>query len=146
MRNSFFVVAFLAISMWFTSVAFASDDFTLQPGWNTFSTPKVLSGISYSNGSGAGLAFYKIEGGAWSSVAATTTNIKPLEGFLVQNTNTGAVTVTLDYKTNLTPSEMLFQKSLSAGWNFLGISSTTSPFASIGSTPTMSVDFTRTAA
>ena len=51
----------------------------------------------------------------------------------------------LDYATNLAPSDMLFQKTLSAGWNFVGISTETSPFTNIGSNAAMSVDFTRTA-
>lgn len=39
---------------------------------------------------------------------------------------------------------MLFQKTLSAGWNFVGVTTEATPFASIGSNATMSVDFTRT--
>ncbi len=39
---------------------------------------------------------------------------------------------------------MLFQKTLSAGWNFVGISTDITPFGGIGSNASMSVDFTRT--
>jgi hypothetical protein len=70
-----FAVIILSVSTVFA----ASKTVTLYPGWNTFSTPKVLASISFSNGSGAGLSFYKLSGGAWSSVTANVTNIKPLE-------------------------------------------------------------------
>lgn len=63
---------------------------------------------------------------------------------MVLNANTGSVTVSLTYKSDLTPSQMLFSKNLSAGWNLLGITSITNPFSTIGNNPTMSVDFTRT--
>lgn len=144
-KLSYIVTIFVAMVFLSVSTTFASSKVvTLQPGWNTFSTPKVLSAITFSNGNGAGLLFYKLDNGNWSSIQANTTNIKPLEGFVVNNTNTGSVQVGLDYATNLAPAEMLFQKVLSAGWNMLGITSITNPFTTMGTNATMSVDFTRT--
>lgn len=99
---------------------------TLASGWNVFSTPKLLSGIGFSNG-GTGVSFYKMEGGSWTgtTTAANTTNVKPLEGFLINNTTGSSVTMYLSYSTGtLSAGQKIFTKSLSAGWNILGVAHT----------------------
>jgi hypothetical protein len=96
---------------------------TLTSGWNVFSTPKLLSGIGFSNG-GTGISFYQLEGGSWTgtTIAANTTNIKPLEGFLINNTTDASVSLYLSYTTGtLSAGQKIFTKSLSTGWNVLGV-------------------------
>jgi hypothetical protein len=99
---------------------------TLTSGWNVFSTPKLLSGIGFSNG-GTGLSFYQLEGGTWTgtTIAANTTNVKPLEGFLINNTTSSSVTMNLSYTTGtLSAGQKIFTKSVTAGWNILGVADT----------------------
>jgi len=95
---------------------------TLESGWNVFSTPRQLNSIEFSNG-GIGITFSKLEGGAYSgnTTPATIANIKPLEGFLVNNTSGDVVYVYLDYKKGLTSGQRLFTKVLDAGWNIVGV-------------------------
>lgn len=121
---------------------------TLKSGWNVFSTPQVLSSISFSNWTAVWLSFYKLEGWIWAGTTVTpnTTNIKPLEWFIVYNANSSSVQAYLTYSTGLTPAQKIFQKSLSAGWNVVWISTTTAPLTTIGSAATASVDFTNGAA
>lgn len=117
---------------------------TLKSGWNVFSTPQVLSSLSFSNGTAAWLSFYKLEGWVWAGTTVTpnTTNIKPLEGFIVYNSNSSSVQAYLTYSTGLTPAQKIFQKSLSAGWNVVWITTTSAPLTTIGTPATASVDFT----
>jgi hypothetical protein len=133
------------VSTWSVITTWTVDKtITLKSGWNVLSTPQVLSSIAFSNGTAVGLSFYKLEGWVWAgtTIVPNTTNIKPLEGFLVYNSNAGEIQTYLTYSTGLTPVQKIFQKSLSSGWNVLGVTTTTSPYSTIGSTATSSVDFT----
>ena len=96
---------------------------TLTNGWNVFSTPRTLSGIGFSN-NGTGINFYQLQAGSWTgtTVAANTTNVKPLEGFLINNTTGSSVTMDLSYYVGtLSAGQKIFTKSLSAGWNVVGV-------------------------
>lgn len=114
----------------------------LTPGWNVISTPKVLSWISFSN-SWVGVSFYKLAWSTWQSVIPNVENINPLEWFVVNNSNTWNVVMNLIYKINVSPMEVLFQKTLNLGWNLVWISTISNPFASIWSNAVISVDFTK---
>lgn len=116
---------------------------TLNPGWNTFSTPKVLANISFQSW-GTGLYFYSLSSTGWSIVNPNISTIKPLEWYIINNTNTGSSDISLSYKTNLSPLEMIFQKTLHSGWNIVGITTNTNPFTSITSSVWMGLDFTKT--
>ncbi len=116
---------------------------TLSPGWNTFSTPKVLDNLTFQSG-GTGLFFYSLSSTWWSIVNPNITTIKPLEWYIVNNSNSGTRDISLSYKTNLSPLEMIFQKSLHSGWNIVGITSNSNPFTSINSNVWMGLDFTKT--
>ena len=112
-------------SAWnFTTVPGANVENTLifEPGWNVFSTPRLLESINFSNG-GTNLSFYKLEGGQWNDTTtpATTANIQPLEGFLVNNASGDNIYVYLDYKAELTAGQKLFTDTLDAGWNIVGV-------------------------
>ena len=133
------VFCFSGSSTWATSFSTSSatdTTITLKSGWNTFSTPKVLDSITFQSG-GVGLYFYALTATGWQMINPSTTTIRPLEGFMVNNLNTADTQVSLSYKTNLSPMELLFQKSLFAGWNIVGITNTSNPFGSIGSSITM---------
>ena len=97
----------------------------LAPGWNVVSTPWALSSITYSNG-WWGLSFFKLEGGQWQSVVWDTTNIKPLVGFLVNNSNSEEVIMSLHYSPQ-TPMWALLTNYVTKWWNLLWITSTTNP-------------------
>lgn len=127
-----------------TSSVFAADKVVvLTPySWSTFSTPKVLSDISIDNG-GAWIYFYTLSGWTWQSVEVGTGTIKPLEWYMVYNSNSYNLNLNLTFKQWVTPTEWLFSKNLNAGWNLLWISSIVNPFSSIWSNTTMAIDFTK---
>ncbi len=113
---------------------------TLAPGWNVGSTPAILSSLSFSNG-GNGISFSKLVNEKRQTVSATTENIKPLEWFMVNNSNTSAVTLTMQYKAGVSVTESLLKSDLNQGRNLLGITTTDHPFAHLTGA-SMSVDFT----
>ena len=110
-----------------------AQDIQLNPGWNAVSTPAYLSDLTFSNG-WEWISFTTLKDWSWISVPATIDNIKPLDGFMVYNSNSSTVTLTLDYKTNPTPAESIWQKTLSRWWNLLGITITDDPFNGIDAT------------
>ncbi len=137
----------LGIFLFFiTSSVFASDKvITLKGnGWSTFSTPKILSDISFSNTTWAWLSFYTLNNWTWQSVTVWTGTIKPLEWYMVYNSNPSNINIDLTYKQWITPQEALFTKNLKAWWNLLWVTSENTPFTTIWSNATMSVDFSDT--
>lgn len=110
-----------------------AQDIQLNPGWNAVSTPAYLSNLTFSNG-WEWISFITLKDWSWISVPATVDNIKPLDGFMVYNANSSTVTLTLDYKTNPTPAESIWQKQLSRWWNLLWITTTDDPFNGIDAT------------
>lgn len=114
---------------------------TLMPWWNVASTPKLLSWITFSN-SWVGISFYTLVWSSWTSVIPTVQTIVPLEGFVVNNSTTESVSMCLIYKTNVSPMEALFQKTLNLWRNILWITTITDPFAYID-WAVRSIDFTK---
>jgi len=139
MKKIIYLFLFLITILWFS---FADKIIVLTPWWNVVSTPNLLSWVDFSN-EGAWVSFYSLVWGSWVSVIPTATTIVPLEWYVVNNSNTWNVSMSLIYKTNVSPMEILFQKTLNIGWNFLWITTETSPFSNIGDSATMSVDFTK---
>ncbi len=115
----------------------------LKSGWNTFSTPKVLDSMSFQSW-GIGLFFYGLTSTWWQVVVPDSHTIKPLDGYLINNINLDDSSIRLSYKTWLSPMDMIFQKSLHAGWNLIWITTLINPFSTIGTNASMSVDFTTT--
>lgn len=107
-----------------------AQDIQLKPGWTAVSTPVVLESLSFSNG-WEWISFVTVNGWNWETVPATVNNIKPLNGFMVYNTNSSTVTLTLDYKDNPTPAESLLQKTLNPWWNLIWVVWTEDPFSDI---------------
>lgn len=107
-----------------------AQDIQLKPGWTAVSTPVVLESLSFSNG-WEWISFVTVNGWNWKTVPATVNNVKPLNGFMVYNTNSSTVTLTLDYKDNPTPAESLLQKTLNPWWNLVWVVWTEDPFSDI---------------
>jgi len=114
---------------------------TLTPWWNVVSTPALLSNISFSNW-GDGISFSKLESGLRVSIVPNIETLKPLEWFLVENTNSSDVDMTLIYSDNVSPTEAIFQKNLDLWRNFLGITTNVNPFNNIVWSVNMTMDFT----
>ena len=118
---------------------------TLRPWLNTFSTPAIIKSISFSNG-WSNISFAKME--KWERKAMTVNNsnvrtiVKPLEWYIIRNSNTNDVTMTIEYDTDNSDS-LTLSKNLNAWWNFLWITTTNNPFNNIASTTaTMILDLT----
>lgn len=136
-------LSILGLLVWFVGAYSHASQMTviLRPGWNVFSTPALLSNISFSNW-WDGVSFLKLENGQWVSVIANTWELIPLEWFLVENTNNSDVEVTLIYDDNVPPTNTIFQKNLNLWWNFLGITTNVNPFNNIVWNVNMTIDFT----
>ena len=139
-RFIFCVLVFLCMGL---SITFADSPYkniTLYPWWNVVSTPAILSSIEFLDGE-SWISFSKMENGTRINVPANATNIKPLEWYLVNNSNNTNKLITLMYKTWVTPAESMLQKTLHLWWNLLWITTVNNPFSHI-SWANMSVDFT----
>lgn len=122
-----------------TEASSSSQVITLSPWWNVMSTPAVLSSLEFSNG-WEWISFSTLKEWSWVSVAATTNNIKPLDGFLVYNSNNNDVSLTLNFKESASPSDKIFQKDLELWWNLVWITTTQDPLKTIS--PVMEIDVT----
>lgn len=120
MKKLFFLI-WLAMLLWqpFFTNADWFKTITLAPWWNVVSTPWILSNITYSNGWGW-LSFFKLSWGSWQSVAWNITNIKPLQWFLVNNSNNSNVIMSLIYSPQSVMGSTL-TNNVTAWWNLLGI-------------------------
>jgi len=135
------LLALLALLWTIWTYSFADTTWmtiTLTPWWNVISTPALLSNVSFSNGWN-GITFSKLESWQWVSVVPNTSELIPLEGFLVRNTNNSTVDMTLSFR-DTTPSEDMLSKNITAWWNLLWITTLNDPFYSI--TPKLYLDFT----
>lgn len=140
MKKLFLSLMLLVAFYW---ISLANKTITLSPGWNVVSTPKILSGINFSNG-GVGVSFYGLSWSSWNTIIPTVQTIKPLEWFVVNNSTTWDVIMSLIYKTNVNPMETLFQKTLNLWWNLIWITDEIDPLSNINNA-VMSVDFTNSA-
>ena len=119
---------------------------TLKPWLNSFSTPAVVESISFSNG-WDNISFAKMVNWKRTPVTFTDSNVKsvirPLDGFIVRNSNSEDVTMTIVYDTDIDINDALPQKQLDAWWNFLWITKTVSPFETVANAVVKDViDFT----
>ena len=123
-----------------------STKITLKPWLNTFSTPAVVDSISFSNGWDS-ISFAKMVNWKRTPVTFTDSNVKsvirPLDGFIVRNSNSEDVTMTIVYDADIDIDDALPQKQLDAWWNFLWITKTVSPFETVANAVVKDViDFT----
>ena len=118
---------------------------TLKPWLNTFSTPAILKSVQFSNWWN-NITFAKMEKGKWSPITLNNNNInvtiKPLDWYLIRNSNIIDVVMKIEYDTD-NSNLLLLSKDLDAGWNFLWITKTNNPFGDIANaTATMILDLT----
>lgn len=114
---------------------------TLYHGRNVVSTTAILHSIEFSNW-WEWISFSKLNNWQRTTVPVTIDNIKPLEWFMVYNSNTGDINMTFNYKTDVSPTEAILQKNINFWWNLLWIVTINSPFDNIWDAAVMSVDFT----
>ena len=117
----------------------------LKPWLNTFSTPAILKSISFWNGWN-NISFSSMKKWERKAMAVNSTNVKttvkPLEGYIIRNSNSSDVTMTIEYDTDNSDS-LTLSKNLDAWWNFLWITTINSPFNDIANTTaTMILDLT----
>ena len=105
----------------------APADLTLHSGWNFISVPRPLAAgndtaliFTPVETDGRSIFRYNTAAGEWMALAATD-QIAPLEGFWIYST--GPSTVPLNFSTDplIPPAE----RTLSTGWNAVGVTSTT---------------------
>ncbi len=117
----------------------------LKPWLNTFSTPAILKSISFWNGWN-NISFSSMKKWERKAMAVNSTNVKttvkPLEGYIIRNSNSSDVTMTIEYDTDNSDS-LTLSKNLDAWWNFLWITKRNNPFNDIANTTaTMVLDLT----
>ena len=144
-RLSKLFLSIFVLSLWLVGAYSRADatwmTITLTPWWNVVSTPALLSNISFSNW-GDGISFSKLESGLRVSIVPNIETLKPLEWFLVENTNSSDVEMAHIYSDNVSPTEAIFQKNLDLWRNFLGITTNVNPFNNIVWSVNMTMDFT----
>jgi len=132
MKKLLSIMLWIAFLLWI-SLANANDiestTITLKPWLNTFSTPAIIKSISFSN-EWDKISFSKMEKGQWKSIAInnnTLDEVRPLDGFIIRNSNSNDVIMTIEYDTDNSNS-LVLSKELDVWWNFLWITTTTNPF------------------
>lgn len=101
-------------------------DITLSPGWNVVSTPRIVLNHQFSATENLNnfdifvLNANNISG--WSTLGDLgQTEFTPMYGYFVNNKTGKNQTLTLNYKKDINPSEALFERTLKAGWNVVGV-------------------------
>ena len=103
----------------------ASDNITLNPGWNIISTPKVLDSHVFSAPeTSVNFDIYLLNASStsgWSTMAELgQTEFIPLYGYFINNKTGAAQTLTFNYRFTLDPN--LFTRSFNkAGWYSIGV-------------------------
>lgn len=99
---------------------------TLEPGWNIISTPRVLLNHEFSVPSTIdNFDIYLLDPtspSSWQTMqGAGQSEFQPLFAYFVNNKTGEDQTLKLNYDFDLTPGQRLFQRTLYAGWNTIGI-------------------------
>lgn len=109
----------------------ASQNVALSPGWNIVSTSRLLESHSFSVAeTSANFDIYALDplrASGWATMADLgQTEFMPLYGYFVNNKTSGQQTLTFNYRTNVTPSERLFERKFTVpGWYSVGIANPT---------------------
>jgi len=115
----------LAVMVGFVSgKAYASESqtITLYSGWNTISTPKVLSSHSFSVPETiSNFDLYTLNPSDPSGWSTITSEFSPLYGYLINNKTGENQQLTLNFQENLNPNERLFERDFNnTGWYLFG--------------------------
>jgi hypothetical protein len=118
------VLALVVISGLFLDRAYASESqiITLVPGWNSISTPRVLSSHSFSaSETVSNFDIYTLNPSDPSGWSTVTSELVPLYGYLINNKTGVSQTLTLNYQGDLTPNKRLFERDfIKSGWYLVG--------------------------
>jgi hypothetical protein len=106
----------------------ANQTITLNPGWNIISTPKVLTSHQFSAAeTSANFNIYLLDPTAtsgWQTMQGVgQTEFQPLFAYFINNKTGTNQTLQLNYNFNITIPQRLFQRTLSPGWNAVGVAS-----------------------
>ena len=98
----------------------------LESGWNIISTPKVLSSHEFSvTETSDNFDIYLLDSSSisgWQTMQeAGQTEFQPLYAYFINNKTSQDQSLKLNYNFNLSPEQRLFQRTLSSGWNAIGI-------------------------
>ncbi|MCD6296398.1 MAG: hypothetical protein J7M30_04515 [Deltaproteobacteria bacterium] len=98
----------------------------LEPGWNIVSTPKVILSYEFSvPETSKYLDIYLLDPespSGWRTLQEVgQTKFEPLYAYFINNKTNQTQTLRFNYNNNLTPGQRLFQRTVHAGWNAVGI-------------------------
>ncbi|MDD4931313.1 MAG: hypothetical protein PHG66_04200 [Candidatus Colwellbacteria bacterium] len=118
------LIALAVIVGFVSNRAYASESqtITLYPGWNTVSTPKVLTSHSFSVPETiSNFDLYTLDPSNPSGWSTVTSEFSPLYGYLVNNKTGENQQLTLNFQENLNPNERLFERDFNnTGWYLFG--------------------------
>jgi hypothetical protein len=103
---------------------------TLSPGWNVFSTPRLVLSHSFSEvESSENFDIYLLDSDSlsgWSTMEDLgQTEFTPLYGYFLNNKTGIEQTLTLNYIQDVDPNERFFDRQLKQGWNVIGVANPT---------------------
>lgn len=99
---------------------------TLNPGWNVISTPRIVESHQFSaTSTSSNFDIYVLDNNkasGWSTMSEIgQIEFTPMYGYFINNKTGSNQSLTLNYKTNVSPNERLFAKQITPGWNIIGI-------------------------
>ncbi|MCH8518136.1 hypothetical protein LAT59_00005 [Candidatus Gracilibacteria bacterium] len=99
---------------------YSGGTITIEAGESkSISFANELSSIEFSKSSDVSVK--TLEAGVWRDVSASISEYKPLRGFIISNHAGESLEITYAYKANIDSLSALIQRSLSPGWNLIGI-------------------------
>jgi hypothetical protein len=131
MKKVFFAL-FLSIFMFcFVANAQATNNqqsTILKSGWNIVSTPRILSSHQFSvTQNSTNFDIYVADptnSSGWQTMQGIgQTEFQPLYAYFINNKTGTDQTLTFNYNLDLNPSQRLFSRTLSHGWNIIGVAS-----------------------
>jgi len=99
---------------------------SLEPSWNIVSTPRVLLDYEFSVPETTDyLDIYVLDPttpSGWATMQGIgQTKFEPLYAYFINNKTDSTQILKLNYDNNLSPEQRLFQRTLTTGWNAVGI-------------------------
>lgn len=105
-----------------------SQVIALEPGWNIISTPRIVESHQFSAPeTSENFSIYLLNAsGSWSTMQdMNQAEFTPLFGYFILNKTSSTQALTLNYRQDVDPSQKLFDRQLTPGWNVIGIANPT---------------------
>lgn len=105
-----------------------SQVIALEPGWNIISTPRIVESHQFSAPeTSENFSIYLLNAsGSWSTMQdMNQAEFIPLFGYFILNKTPSTQALTLNYRQDVDPSQKLFDRQLTPGWNVIGIANPT---------------------